>query len=792
MAAISGTDLALTTARVGAARVGSFRVGFIPCATTGPGSPWFGEYIWDELKPPTTQWTLLTEDCVCGQHPEASFSNVLCNAVGPVAFTDTSTPIGEITSWYWDFGDGGTSTDQNPTHVYAAGFFTVTLYVSGEKGTGSATGYVSVMSALVASATPNPAAVDEAVTFTMAPPPVNTTGLYGYWPLDEVSGTRAKTLGSATSADLAPFTVGVPSTAGRYGLAAQCVPAGFGNSPVLRNAALNPTLATDAGLTIAIWFKNQTLHYGAITESLFGLGRTVGNGSIGFFRSADTAWVPSAFLGDVHFMWIIDNAGTYNFTSQVGLGPFTRDVWHLAVIRVNSDGTFDVRIDGSTKEGDINTASYASPIGYATGSFTSTNYPRSMGALQLFNVWAPTVPVTWDYWHGEADDLRIWTRVLTDAEIEDLWAKASPSGGIPPYTYLWGFTYPKLFAAWNMDDVVGAVAGSSFRRDWLGNYDLTDQWAAPGTVALAAGKVGQGTAYALAGGTAFSNVLLTLPASFTITGWFKITNGTLNQYLISYGPNTLSGGVNIHVWPSIFTGVRFFTDDDGGDAADSGAAITLNVWHFFAATHDGVTGENTIQVDGSAPVSVAAQPNPAAAQALRLGRHSGGAGQLYGNLDAIQVFDEVLPQGEINVLASGWEPSTSTAEIPVVAFPTAGTVVASVTVTSATGCTATDTVDVTVNEAFDIIVTVLCTGAPIANCAVDVSLDGGAVWQSGVSDINGEVNFGPPPGGSIEVTLVSAATGITPCEGGAASGTAGPEVISLVADTLISITVVGA
>jgi hypothetical protein len=334
----------------------------------------------------------------------------------------------------------------------------------------------------------------------------------------------------------------------------------------------------------------------------------------------------------------------------------------------------------------------------------------------------------------------------------DVTFDAGFSGGLAPYTYLWGFTYPKLFAAWNMDDVVGAVAGSSFRRDWLGNYDLTDQWAAPGTVALAAGKVGQGTAYALAGGTAFSNVLLTLPASFTITGWFKITDGTLNQYLISYGPNTLSGGVNIHVWPSIFTGVRFFTDDDGGDAADSGAAITLNVWHFFAATHDGVTGENTIQVDGSAPVSVAAQPNPAAAQALRLGRHSGGAGQLYGNLDAIQVFDEVLPQGEINVLASGWEPSTSTAEIPVVAFPTAGTVVASVTVTSATGCTVTDTVDVTVTPTSTVEGTITSNGLPWAG---DVSMTVDAVpWPGGVAttDGSGFYQFLSVPAGSIEVT----------------------------------------
>lgn len=39
------------------------------------------------------------------------------------------TPVG--TSWLWDFGDGNTSTQQNPTHAYAAaGNYTVTLTVS--------------------------------------------------------------------------------------------------------------------------------------------------------------------------------------------------------------------------------------------------------------------------------------------------------------------------------------------------------------------------------------------------------------------------------------------------------------------------------------------------------------------------------------------------------------------------------------------------------------------------------------------------------------------------------------
>src|SRR5687768_7896287 len=44
-------------------------------------------------------------------------------------FQDQSS--GGVTSYSWDFGDGGTSTQQNPSHNYAAaGFYTVTLTVS--------------------------------------------------------------------------------------------------------------------------------------------------------------------------------------------------------------------------------------------------------------------------------------------------------------------------------------------------------------------------------------------------------------------------------------------------------------------------------------------------------------------------------------------------------------------------------------------------------------------------------------------------------------------------------------
>ncbi len=62
---------------------------------------------------------------------KASFTAEPTSGPAPltVQFTDKST--GNPTSWSWDFGDGKTSTEQNPTHTYdSAGEYTVILTVS--------------------------------------------------------------------------------------------------------------------------------------------------------------------------------------------------------------------------------------------------------------------------------------------------------------------------------------------------------------------------------------------------------------------------------------------------------------------------------------------------------------------------------------------------------------------------------------------------------------------------------------------------------------------------------------
>jgi len=67
--------------------------------------------------------------------PVANFSGTPTTGIAPleVSFTDSST--GEIGTWSWSFGDGGSITAQNPTYTYdAPGTYTVSLTVTGPSG----------------------------------------------------------------------------------------------------------------------------------------------------------------------------------------------------------------------------------------------------------------------------------------------------------------------------------------------------------------------------------------------------------------------------------------------------------------------------------------------------------------------------------------------------------------------------------------------------------------------------------------------------------------------------------
>jgi PKD repeat protein len=84
-----------------------------------------------------------------GTPPSASFTSSQAAGSLTVAFTDTST--GSPAIWSWDFGDGGTSTAQHPSHTYAApGTYSVTLTASNAFGNSSRTVSVAVAATTVA------------------------------------------------------------------------------------------------------------------------------------------------------------------------------------------------------------------------------------------------------------------------------------------------------------------------------------------------------------------------------------------------------------------------------------------------------------------------------------------------------------------------------------------------------------------------------------------------------------------------------------------------------------------
>jgi len=92
--------------------------------------------------------------------PVAQFVGTPTSGNTPLTVNFTNQSTGNATSWSWDFGDGGASTAQNPSHQYtAAGTYTVTLTATNACGSDQEvkTNYITVSSTPVNVALNKPA-----------------------------------------------------------------------------------------------------------------------------------------------------------------------------------------------------------------------------------------------------------------------------------------------------------------------------------------------------------------------------------------------------------------------------------------------------------------------------------------------------------------------------------------------------------------------------------------------------------------------------------------------------------
>ncbi|MCA0453051.1 MAG: PKD domain-containing protein [Chloroflexi bacterium] len=120
-----------------------------------------------------------------------------------VQFTNQST--GESLTYSWDFGDGSTSTDANPTHTYAtANTYTAKLTVTNSAGSNSSQQTVTVTTAPVApvaSFTANPTSGNAPLTVTFVSTSVGDFNTYA-WSFTDSNGTPLGTADTANTSFL--------------------------------------------------------------------------------------------------------------------------------------------------------------------------------------------------------------------------------------------------------------------------------------------------------------------------------------------------------------------------------------------------------------------------------------------------------------------------------------------------------------------------------------------------------------------------------------------------------------
>ena len=159
--------------------------------------------------------------------PTAAFSAIPISGSAPleVQFTDESTPgSGGIESWLWDFGDGDSSSVQNPTHTYSApGTYQVRLIVTDEynsSDTLTKEGYITVIPSVYPGDTDNNGVVNASdvlplgVHFYLTGPQRSTVG-YNWSPSspdspwDPIAATYADANGDGIINERDLFGIGV-------------------------------------------------------------------------------------------------------------------------------------------------------------------------------------------------------------------------------------------------------------------------------------------------------------------------------------------------------------------------------------------------------------------------------------------------------------------------------------------------------------------------------------------------------------------------------------------------------
>lgn len=247
------------------------------------------------------------------------------------------------------------------------------------------------------------------------------TGLVGYWPLNERSGSRFEVLASGP-----PLvqTGTVPYATGRFGGGVSSTEA----AATALTATFSPAVALSAGLTIAVWFKWPAFP-SVNPDSLLALDN--GAGPISPYVLANRFY-DSNYL-EVGFRWAAGAGGVVGLPLP-RLGPFDINTWHLLVVTYDATtGDFTGMVD----QGCLSMAAVWNAVPLPAWKLRATVPGASLAAanastftrLDLLRRFSGAYV---DF-EGSIDAPMIWTKALTALETEQLWISRRAELSVNPY-----------------------------------------------------------------------------------------------------------------------------------------------------------------------------------------------------------------------------------------------------------------------------------------------------------------------------------------------------------------------
>ena len=297
--------------------------------------------------------------------PVASFTATPTSGYPSTIFTFTDTSTGSITSRTWNFGDGTTSTALQASKTYSSpGTYTVTLTVNGS--------YKATKTITVMAATSGSTSSSSSTSTTSSGSTATTQGPVAAYGFEEGNGTIVADLsGTGNTGTISGATW---TTAGKYGKALV-----FNGTSALVTVKDSASLRLATAMTLEAWVKPSVVN--RIWQDVI-------------YKADDNYYLEATSSnGGKPAANVKTNSGG---TGAYGTSALPTSTWtHLAV--TYNGAALTLYVNGNPVSSVARTGSLA----------TSTN-PLQIGGDSLYG----------QYFQGTIDEVRIYNRALSQAEIK--------------------------------------------------------------------------------------------------------------------------------------------------------------------------------------------------------------------------------------------------------------------------------------------------------------------------------------------------------------------------------------